>query len=170
MSFDLKQHERTAVFIDGPNFYATCRSLGYDIDYLKIRNTLDESCDLTRIYFYVPITDSEEHIPIKPLIDWLDYNGYTVVTRMNKDTTDRKRPTKMSVEIALGMVEMAKHVDHMLLFSGDSDLVSALDYVQKRGVVVSVVSTLQSIADELRRKADIFIDIKDIKENISRTQ
>ena len=110
----------------------------------------------------------EEYSSIRPLIDWLDYNGYTVVSKPAKELDDgegrRKIKRSMSVEIAVDVLELSNHVDHIVLFSGDGDFRPLLEAVQRRGVHVTVVSpSLSMISDELRRQADVFIDLPKTK-------
>ncbi len=122
------------------------------------------------------ISESAEHAPIWPLIDWLDYNGYTVVTKSVKETIDahgrRKVRANMDIELAVDAMELARHVDEIVLFSGDGDFRSLVEAVQRRGVRVTVVSTISThppmVADELRRQADIFTDLADLRPRLVR--
>jgi uncharacterized LabA/DUF88 family protein len=110
------------------------------------------------------------------LVDWLDYNGYTVVTKSTKEFIDaygrRKLKGRMDVELAVDAMEIAEHIDQMVLFSGDGDFRPLVQAVQRRGVRVTVVSTISSqppmIADELRRQADVFIDVTELRAKIAR--
>jgi len=110
------------------------------------------------------------------LIDWLDYNGYTVVTKATKEFVDasgrRKVKGNMDIELAVDAMELAQHIDQMVLFSGDGDFRSLVEAVQRRGVRVTVVSTISSqppmIADELRRQADVFTDLVELKTKVGR--
>src|SRR5690606_24165320 len=111
-----------------------------------------------------------------PLIDWLDYNGYKVVTKPVKEFIDssgrRKVKGNMDIELAVDAMQMVEHVDHIVLFSGDGDFRSLVEALQRKGRKVSVVSTLQSqppmIADDLRRQADHFIDLATLAPRIGR--
>ena len=135
-----------------------------------------EKSILTRAYYYTAVIEGEEFSPIRPLVDWLDYNGFTVVTKPVKRFTDAQGHTRtkgnMDMEIAVDMLEMAPHLDHAILFSGDGDFRRVVEAVQARGVRVTVVSTLRSqppqIADELRRQADAFVDLADLLPEIGR--
>jgi uncharacterized LabA/DUF88 family protein len=110
------------------------------------------------------------------LIDWLDYNGYTVVTKATKEFVDqtgrRKVKGNMDIELAVNAMEIAGHIDHMVLFSGDGDFRSLVEAVQRRGVRVTVASTVTTqppmVADELRRQADVFLDIAELQSKIGR--
>ncbi|MGH6879339.1 NYN domain-containing protein [Hypericibacter sp.] len=168
--------EKVAIFIDGANTYAAAKSLGFDIDYKRLLELFQAGCHLVRAFYYTALTENEEYSPIRPLVDWLDYNGYTMVTKPTKEFVDatgqRKRKGNMDVELAIDMLEMAEHIDHALLFSGDGDFRRLVEAVQRRGVRVTVVSTVRSqppmIADELRRQADRFIDLTDLADRIQR--
>jgi uncharacterized LabA/DUF88 family protein len=168
--------ERTALFIDGANLYATARSLNIDIDYRRLIDFFEARCHLIRAYYYTALADDQEYSSIRPLIDWLDYNGYTVVTKPMKEFTDssgrRKVKGNMDIELAIDAMEIAPALDHMVLFSGDGDFRSLVEALQRRGKRVSVVSTIATqpsmIADELRRQADVFVDIAAITKDICR--
>ena len=170
------QEEATAMFIDGANLYAAARALGFDIDYKKLLDLFAVKGRLVRAFYYTALIDDQEYSPIRPLVDWLDYNGYTMVTKPAKEFTDasgrRKIKGNMDIELAIDMMEIADHVDHIILFSGDGDFRRLVESVQRRGKRVSVVSTIKSnpsmIADELRRQADNFIELADLKSSIIR--
>jgi len=159
--------ERIALFIDGANLYATAKSLGFDIDYKRLLREFQAKGTLIRAFYYTALIEDQEYSSIRPLIDWLDYNGYAVVTKPTKEFVDslgrRKVKGNMDIELAVDAMEMAEHIDHMVLFSGDGDFRSLVEAVQRKGVRVSVISTITTqppmIADELRRQADEFIDL-----------
>lgn len=170
--------ERTALFIDGANLYATSKSLGFDIDYKNLLKYFRENCQLIRALYYTAIADDQEYSSIRPLIDWLDYNGYTMVTKPTKEFTDasgrRKVKGNMDIELTVDAMRLAENLDHIVVFSGDGDFRSLVSALQEKGKRVSVISTLQTqpamVADELRRQADQFIDLADLKVAISRPQ
>jgi uncharacterized LabA/DUF88 family protein len=168
---------KIALFIDGANFYATARALGLDVDYKRILKEFDSRGTLVRAFYYTAIIEDQEHTSIRPLVDWLDYNGFTVVTKAAKEFVDsstgrRKTKGNMDVELAINAMELAPHIDEMVLFSGDGDFRSLVEAVQRRGVRVTVVSTIATqppmIADELRRQADTFIDLRGLQSKIGR--
>ncbi len=167
---------RTALFIDGANLYATARALGFDIDYRRLLREFQDRGTLLRAFYYTAIVEDQEYTSIRPLVDWLDYNGYTVVTKPTKEFVDaggrRKVKGSMSIELAVNVMELADHIDAMVLFSGDGDYRPLLKAVQRRGVHVTVVSTLVSqppmVADELRRQADAFLDLAELKAKLGR--
>ncbi len=172
----LYKDERTALFIDGANLYATSKALGFDIDYKKMLKLFRSQCRLIRALYYTAISDDQEYSSIRPLIDWLDYNGYTMVTKPTKEFTDssgrRKIKGNMDIELSVDAMELSDHLDHIVLFSGDGDFRSLVAALQRKGLRVSVISTLQTnpqmIADELRRQSDQFIDLSAIEKGICR--
>ena len=171
-------HERTALFIDGSNLYAAARALNFDIDYKRLLGEFSSQGRLIRAYYYTALIEDQEYSPIRPLVDWLDYNGYTMVTKPTKEFTDtegrRKIKGNMDIELAIDVMELADHVDHIAIFSGDGDFRRLVESVQRRGVRVSVVSTMRSqppmVADELRRQADCFVELADLIPRIGRQQ
>jgi uncharacterized LabA/DUF88 family protein len=172
------EDERTALFIDGVSLYSASRNLGFDVDYRELREYFQKETMLIRAYYYSAIVEKEEYSPLKPLTDWLSYNGYMLVTKAAREFTDingRKRVKgDMSVELAVDMMEMAPKIEHAILFSGDADYRRVVEAVQRMGVRVTVVSTIKTqppmAADELRRQADEFVDLVDICANFTRRQ
>ena len=168
--------ERIGLFIDGSNLYAAARSLGFDIDYKRLREEFAGKARLIRALYYTALIEDQEYSPIRPLVDWLDYNGYTLITKPTKEFTDsmgrRKVKGDMDIEIAVDMMELADVLDHIVLFSGDGDFRRVTEAVQRKGVLVTVVSTIRSqppmIADELRRQADNFIELQELEPVIAR--
>ena len=173
---EFNPQERIGLFIDGANLYAAARSLGFDIDYKRLREEFAGKGRLIRALYYTALIEDQEYSPIRPLVDWLDYNGYTLITKPTKEFTDsmgrRKVKGDMDIEIAVDMMEMAEVLDHIVLFSGDGDFRRVVEAVQRRGVRVSVVSTLRSqppmVADELRRQADSFVELQELEPLIAR--
>src|SRR6266511_3764741 len=167
---------KIALFIDGANLYATAKTLGFDIDYKRLLKEFQSRGTLLRAFYYTAIIEDQEYSSIRPLIDWLDYNGYTVVTKATKEFVDqtgrRKVKGNMDIELAVDAMEIAEHVDQMVLFSGDGDFRSLVEAMQRRGVRVTVVSTISTqppmVADELRRQADVFQDIVELQPKIGR--
>jgi len=168
--------ERVALFIDGSNLYSAARALGFDIDYKRLLDLFAAKGRMIRAFYYTALLDDQEYSPIRPLVDWLDYNGYTMVTKPTKEFTDsqgrRKIKGNMDIELAIDVMEMAERLDHIVLFSGDGDFRRLVEAVQRKGVRVSVVSTVRSqppmVADELRRQADTFIELEELMDQIAR--
>ena len=168
--------DRIALFIDGANLYSASKGLGFDIDYKKLLAEFRTRGVLVRAYYYTALVEDQDYSPIRPLVDWLDYNGFSLVTKSAREYTDsqgRKRwRGDMDIEIACDMLEMAGHVDHVVLFSGDGDFRRLVESVQRQGVRVTVVSTMKSqppmASDDLRRQADSFVDLADLSSIIGR--
>ena len=169
-------HERIALFIDGSNLYAAARALNFDIDYKRLLEEFSDKGTLVRAYYYTALIEDQEYSPIRPLVDWLDYNGSTMVTKPTKEYTDatgrRKIKGNMDIEIAVDILELAETVDHIVLFSGDGDFRRVVEAAQRRGRRVTVVSTVRSsppmAADELRRQADQFLELEKMIPAIAR--
>src|SRR5689334_21549318 len=170
-------NERLALFIDGANLYATAKALGFDIDYKRLLALFRTKGQLVRALYYTALAEDQEYSSIRPLVDWLDYNGYTMVTKPTKEFTDafgrRKIKGNMDIELAIDVMEMAPFLDHIVLFSGDGDFRRLVEAVQQKGKRVSVVSTIRStppmVADELRRQADNFMELAELAPQIARS-
>ena len=168
--------DRIALFIDGANLYSAARALNVDLDFRKLSDWFSQKGQLVRAYYYTAVIEGEEFSPIRPLVDWLDYNGFTVETKPVKRFTDAQGHSRikgnMDIEIAVDMLELAPRLDHIFLFSGDGDFRRLVEAIQAKGVRVTVVSTTRSqppqIADELRRQADAFIDLSDVMTHFSK--
>ncbi|WGR90867.1 NYN domain-containing protein (plasmid) [Bradyrhizobium sp. ISRA443] len=162
--------DKIALFIDGPNHHAAARTLGFEIDYKRLLGEFQRRGKMLRAFYYTPIIEDQEYSTVRPLLDWLDYNGYTVVTKPAKEYVDacgrRKVKGNIDVELAVDAMELAERVDQIILFSGDGDFRRLVEAVQRRGVRVTVISTLAGhspiIADELRRQADEFVDLVEL--------
>ncbi len=171
-------NERVALFIDGANLYSASRNLGFDVDYRNLLDFFRRKTHVVRAYYYSAVLETEEYSPLKPLTDWLAYNGYTLVTKPAKEFTDatgrRRVKGNMDIEVAVDMLELAARIDHAVLFSGDSDFRRLVDAVQRKGVRVSVVSSIKTsppmVADELRRQADEFVELAEIAPEFTRRQ
>ncbi|GGC68975.1 LabA-like NYN domain-containing protein [Chelatococcus reniformis] len=167
---------RLALFIDGANLYATAKSLGVDIDYRRLLKEFQSQGTLVRAYYYTAMVDDQEYSSLRPLVDWLDYNGYRVVTKPTKEFVDatgrRKIKGNMDIELTVDALELAPYLDHVILFSGDGDFRSLVNALQRKGLRVSVVSSIMTqppmVADELRRQADEFVDLASLMPRIGR--
>ena len=170
--------ERMCLFIDGVNLYSASRNLGFDVDYRNLLEYFRRKSNVIRAYYYSAVLETEEYSPLKPLTDWLAYNGYTLVTKPAREFTDatgrRRIKGNMDIELAIDMLELADKIDHAVLFSGDADFRRLIEAVQRKGVRVSVVSSIRTsppmVADELRRQADQFLELADIAPEFTRRQ
>ena len=169
--------ERIALFIDGANLYSAAKGLAFDIDYRKLLEEFRKRGRFIRASYYTALLEDQDFSPIRPLVDWLDYNGYSVVTKPAKEFTDangrRRLKGDMDVEIAIDLLEAAAFTDHAFLFSGDGDFVPAVAAAKRAGMRVTVVSTIKSAppmaADEIRRAADNFLDLADLMTLLGRS-
>lgn len=170
--------EKIALFIDGANLYATSKAIGIDIDYRKLLAEFSSKAYLLRANYYTALVEDQEYSSIRPLIDWLDYNGYTVVTKPAKEFTDalgrRKIKGNMDIELCVDALELSPYYDHLILFSGDGDFTALVASLQRKGKRVTVVSTLTTqtpmISDDLRRQADFFLDVAELAKTVGRPQ
>ena len=170
--------ERTALFVDGSNLYATAKALSFEIDYSRLLNLFRSRCQLVRALYYTVIAEEQEYSSVRPLVDWLDYNGFTVITKPIKEYGEangrRKIKGSMDIELAVDAMELAEYLDHIILFTGDGDFRCLVEALQHKGKRVSVVSTLETqpsmIADELRRQSDQFIELASLESQICRTE
>ena len=168
--------EKIALLIDGANLYSATKALGFDIDYKRLLKEFQSRGYLLRAFYYTTLIEDQEYSSIRPLLDWLDYNGYAVVTKLAREFTDsqgrRRVRGNMDIEIAVDAMELAEHVDHIVLFSGDGDFRSLVEALQRRGVRVSVVSTIFTqpplISDDLRRQAGVFTHLAALRALIGR--
>jgi uncharacterized LabA/DUF88 family protein len=167
---------KVALFIDGANLHIMAKALGFDVDFKRLLDEFGAGATLLRAYYYITVMEDLEYCPVRPLVDWLDYNGYTVVTKAVKefvdDTGRRRVKANMDVELAVDAMDLAAYVDEIVLFSGDGNFRSLIPSLQRRGIRVTVVSTLVSdppmVSDELRRRADEFIELADLQEKLGR--
>ena len=167
---------KIGLFIDGPNLHATSKALGFEIDFKRLLEEFQCLGSMLRAFYYTTISEDQANCSIRPLVDWLDYNGYKVVTKTAKEfihtSGRRKIKGNMNIELAVDVMGLARQFDQVVLFSGDGDFRSLVEAVQRRGVRVTVVSTISSqppmIADELRRQADVFIDLVALRLKLGR--
>jgi uncharacterized LabA/DUF88 family protein len=167
---------RMALFIDGANLYTTAKVLGFGIDYDRLLKEFQSRGTVVRAFFYTTIIEDQDNVLIRPLLDWLDYNGYTVVTKAAKEYFDsigrRKIKGNIDIELTVDAMELADHIDEMVLFSGDGDFRPLVEAMQRRGVRVTVVSTTSTqpptIGEELRRQSDLFTDLIELRPLIAR--
>lgn len=167
---------KLAVFVDGANLYATGRALGFDVDFKRLLHEFCSRGQLVRAHYYTPISEDQDFSNLRSLIDWLAYNGFSVHARPTKEFTDptgrRRFRGHMDVDLTVDALELADHIDQLFLFSGDIVFKALIAALQRRGVRVIVVSTIATqpaiVSDELRRQADDFIDLSDLRSRIER--
>jgi uncharacterized LabA/DUF88 family protein len=172
----MNEHEKIALFIDGQNLHHTAKALGFEIDFRRLLQEFGRRGSLLRAYFYTTLHEDAEFSVVRPLTDWLAYNGFTVRTKPSKEFDDgegrRKVKRNIGVELAVDALEIAPHVGHIYLFSGDGDLRAVAEALQRLGVRVTVVSSVRTkppmVADELRRQADVFLEVDVLRSSIER--
>jgi uncharacterized LabA/DUF88 family protein len=164
---------RIALFIDGVNLHHTARNLGFEIDYKRLLSEFERIGSIVRPYFYTSLREGEVS-GVRQLIDWLDFNGFAVRTKSIKDYENEGKRSRRSigVDLAVDMIEIAPRVDDIFLFSGDGDFRALVEAIQRLGVRVTVVSSLQTTpamaSDELRRQADAFLELATLRKSIER--
>lgn len=176
MHFD--PQDRLGVFIDGAHLYAASRNLGFDVDYKNLLAFFRRQARLVRAAYYTALLENDEYSPLRPLVDWLGYNGYCVVTKPAREFTDaagrRRVRGNIEVEMAVDVMTLAPRLDHVVLFAGDGDLRRLVEAVQGLGLRVTVFSTIRTqpgmISDDLRRQCDQFIDLAELAPDITRRQ
>src|SRR5262249_61846632 len=106
--------ERVALFIDGANLYATAKALAFDIDYKRLLALFRSKGQLVRALYYTALAEDQEYSSIRPLIDWLDYNGYTMGTKPTKEFVDAtgRHKTKRNIDKELAVDAMERSDDH----------------------------------------------------------
>ena len=175
MSHGFYKEERVALFIDGANLYSAAKQLEFDIDYRKMLEFFRSESRLIRAFYYTALFEDQEYSPIRPLVDWLNYNGYTMITKPAKEYTDsqgrRKIKGNMDMELAIDALQMCEHLDHVVIFSGDGDFRYLVEKIQNKGNRVTVISTIKTsppmIADELRRQSDQFLDLANLQDFVT---
>jgi uncharacterized LabA/DUF88 family protein len=169
---------KTALFIDGLNLHFTAKALGFDVDFKSLLAEFEKRCTLVRAYYYTTIfEDAGYNSTIRPVTDWLSYNGFTVITKSATEHSDgegrRAFKRNIGVELSVDAIEIARYVDQIVLFSGDGDFRRLVQALQSKGCQVTVVSSLRTsnpmIAGELRRQADEFVELDTLRPIIGRT-
>src|SRR6202012_3068848 len=115
--------ERIALFIDGANLYASAKALGFDIDYKRLLREFQSKGRLIRAFYYTALVEDQEYSSVRPLDDWLDYNGYSVVTKPTEEFVDltgrRKVKRNMEIELGVNALDLASRLALMVLAAGD---------------------------------------------------
>lgn len=170
--------EKLAIFIDGANLYGMAKGLAFDIDYRKLLDLFAKKSQLVRAFYYTALpADDSEFAAIRPLVDWLSFNGFAVVTKPVREFTDhqghrRTKGNNIGMELAVDAMDLAGCVDHLVIISGDGDFRCLVQSLQRRGKRVTIVSTIKTTppmcAEELRRQADNFVDLADLQPQIEK--
>ena len=168
--------ERIAVFIDGKSLFACSKGLGFEIDFKLFRKEFARRGKLNKLSYFTTLVDNDEFSSVKPLVDWLTYNGYNTVTKTVKEYVDpsgfRKVKGNTAVEMTIAVLDMVPYVDHIVIVTGDKDFKPLIEAVQQRGTRVSVVSSIRvqppMLSDDLRRQADNFIELDELRSLIEK--
>ena len=137
-----------------------------------------------RAHYYTPLfEDGASPDWLIRLTDWLAYNGYQVVTQparmVRRRIEDENGETywisevkgNVDLQLAVDMLTLCGHCDTVILFSGDGDFARLVQEVQQQGCRVVIISSQQTqdstVADELRRQADEFVELRSIAHEIS---
>jgi len=168
------KNEALAIIIDGASIHSASQSVDLQIDWHTFLTEFQNRGHLIRAIYATPIFEDEgEHNPLRPLIDWLDYNGFTTITRTARKEADdngrfRIKNGNIHVDVTLAAIRLAKKADHIVLFSGDGSYEPLVKELKRMNVRVSVCCAKKSAADGLRRNADEFIDLEDIRGLVGR--
>jgi uncharacterized LabA/DUF88 family protein len=167
---------KLALFIDGANLQFTAKALGFEIDFKELLSEFASSGTIVCAHYYTAMLEGAEFQALRPVTDWLSYNGFAVTTKSAKEFDDgagrRKIKRNIGVELSIDALEIAKYVDEVVLFSGDGDFRRLVEAIQRRGPVVTIVSSVRTkpamITDGLRRQADHFIELDTLRDRIGR--
>src|SRR5689334_2131524 len=167
---------KSALFIDGQSLRHCARALNLEVDFRLLLEEFDKRARILRAYYYTTVSERDPDL-VRPLLDWLEYNGFTVRTKRVREYDDedggRRKKRSMGIQLAVDAMEMAAYVDDIFLFSGDGDLRQLVYALQRRGVFVTVVSSARTkpapiAAEELRQQADVFLELDDLRAVIGR--
>lgn len=151
---------KSALFIDGRSLHHDVRALNFEVDYHLLFEEFAKRASILRAYYYTTVS-GHDSVETQHLLDWLEYNGFTVRRQHAKEYDDGggRRRTKRSIgiELAVDAMDIAKHIESIFLFSGDGSLRYLVEALQRRGVFMTVISTMRTrpgpiVADELRRR------------------
>jgi uncharacterized LabA/DUF88 family protein len=166
---------KSALVIDGQSLHYAAKALNFEVDFRLLMEEFERRTSILRAYYYATVSERDS-AAVRPLLDWLQYNGFTVRIKPFKDHDDGEgRPKRsMGIELTVDAMEIAKHVENIFLFSGDGDLRSLVEALQREGVFVTAVSSLRTkpapmVSDELRRQADAFLELDDLRSAIARS-
>jgi uncharacterized LabA/DUF88 family protein len=162
---------KTALFIDGAHLYFAARALGFDIDYKKLLTEFQRQGSILRAFYYAAMVETSDYVSIRRLTDWLAYNGFTVRTAphtASREVAGRRGTNRaLRVQMAVDAMEIADHVDNIVLFAGDGDFYPLIAYLGRRGIHTAVASTLRTnppmIDGGLRRQSHEFIELESLR-------
>ncbi len=161
--------KRIGIFIDGSNLYMSTKALGFRVDFTKLLNYYKQQGDVAHAFYFTALPPKDVQSPLRKMIDYVDYNGWTVIQKETKSYVNpegvEKLKGNMDVEIAVHVSETAPFITNLILFSGDGDFRVLLESVQRRhGIHCTVVSARSLVADGLRRQANEFVDLASLRD------
>lgn len=169
--------ERIGLFIDGYSLYQTVRAMDLRIDYKALRDLFASKGRLNRVQYFATVNDHDpdEFNPQRKTFDWLQYNGFDVQTIQTRSFTGSDGEIQYrgnaSVLMTCYALKHAEHLDHVVILTGNADFAPLITALQERGTRVTMVSTIKNgslCSDQLRRSADDFIDLEDLRQQISK--
>ena len=164
--------QRIAILIDGSNAHASANALNFQIDYVKFLALFKKKYQVNRALYFTALPPKEVDSPLRKMVTFLDFNGYNSIIKETKLHTDNdgmvKRKGNMDCELAIYATKYAEVVERIVLFSGDGDFRIVVERVQELGCQVTVLSTLKGnmVSDLLRRQADEFLELDDMRAQI----
>lgn len=166
---------RTAVFVDGANFfYMQKKDLGWFVDLKKLLEFIEKRFgEIEDAYYYVG-QDAPPETNQQAFLDALPYMGYSLISKPIKKIWDPHTGTtenkaNLDIEIVLDMFNTIDLYDHAVLVSGDGDFDRALQLLKARGKKFTVIATDKFLARELRATAGRhYINLADIQQQIAR--
>lgn len=161
------------VLIDGSNLYESARALSMKVDYKRLLDLLNEDGALLRAYYFTALPDRSIENWIHKQVDWMMNNGYSVISKPMKEYVDasgrKKQKGNIDMEIAVCAMTQAQLATEIWIFSGDGDFAVLIKALQERfAVKVYVVSSSTLVSHELRRQADKYIPLEDIRQDIEK--
>lgn len=157
--------ERIGLFIDGISLQHAANVLQMKLDFKRLLQLFQQRGHLVGANYYSVIPPQPAADTAKPLLDWLSYNGFNVLARSSPHAGDAENILSLAVDISVDAMQRAAHLDHVVLISACRELQSLICALKTMGRRVSVVSTMRghSTPDELRRHADIFLDLEELR-------
>ena len=161
---------KVLVVIDAANLESAVKSLGWWIDYIKLRELFDKDKLIEiRNYCVQHNTDNQNSF-----FTFLKKNGYKLITKPLKIIKAPEiekgdlRKANFDVEITFDIIEMIGQFDTLVLFSGDSDFDYLIRRLRAKEKKVIVISTKYHISKELIENSSKYIDIKRMRSLIER--
>lgn len=95
---------------NGTNLYGAAKGLKFDIDYERLLELCARKRTLVRAFYYIAVAEDQEFSPLRTLVDWVDYNGFSVGTKPLKEFTDaqgrHRAKGNMDIELAINVMKV----------------------------------------------------------------